>query len=50
MELRERSQDALGERFDIRDFHALVLGQGDLPLDVLDARIDEWLTTQGAAP
>lgn len=48
-ELRARAEAALGERFDIRDFHAQVLGQGDLPLDILEARIDAWLSSQGAA-
>jgi uncharacterized protein (DUF885 family) len=43
LELRERAESVLGERFDIREFHAEVLGQGDLPLDVLEARIDTWL-------
>lgn len=49
MELRERAENALGPRFDIREFHAEVLGQGDLPLDVLEARIDAWLAAQGAS-
>ena len=43
LELRERAESALGEDFDIRDFHEEVLGQGDLPLDVLEARIDAWI-------
>jgi uncharacterized protein (DUF885 family) len=47
--LRARAEAALGDDFDIRDFHAQVLGQGDLPLDILEARIDAWLALQGAA-
>jgi uncharacterized protein (DUF885 family) len=49
MELRERAEETLGERFDIRDFHAVVLGQGDLPLDVLETRVNDWLAAQDAA-
>lgn len=45
-ELRARAEAALGEAFDIRDFHAQVLGQGDLPLDILEVRIDAWLAAQ----
>jgi uncharacterized protein (DUF885 family) len=48
MELRARAEQALGARFDVREFHAEVLGQGDLPLDLLEARIDGWLAAQGA--
>lgn len=42
-ELRERAAKALGARFDIRDFHAEVLGTGALPLAVLEAKIDSWI-------
>ena len=45
--LRARAEDRLGARFDIRDFHDVVLGQGDLPLDVLEERIEAWLADVG---
>ena len=48
IELRERSQKALGERFDIRKFHDFVIDSGALPLDVLDARVDAWIADQKA--
>ena len=48
--LRARAEQALGARFDIRQFHAQVLKDGSLPLDVLDAKIDRWIKAQGAAP
>lgn len=45
-ELRKRAREKLGERFDIREFHAQVLKDGALPLDVLDAKIDRWIAAQ----
>lgn len=45
-ELREKSEKALGARFDIRAFHDEVLGAGALPLDVLETRIDAWIAAQ----
>jgi uncharacterized protein (DUF885 family) len=49
LELRDRAQKALGDRFDLRQFHDQVLDSGALPLDVLDARIDAWIAGQKAA-
>ena len=46
-ELRDRAETALGESFDIRDFHAQVLGTGALPLTVLEAKIDRWIAGGG---
>lgn len=43
IELRERAQSALGQRFDYRIFHDQVIGSGPLPLTVLEAKIDRWI-------
>lgn len=43
LELRARAEKALGERFDPREFHAEVLRDGSVRLDVLEAKIDRWL-------
>jgi uncharacterized protein (DUF885 family) len=46
LELRERAQKQLGAKFDLRAFHDAVLDQGPLPLDMLETKINEWITTQ----
>ncbi|MGD0126186.1 MAG: DUF885 family protein [Terriglobia bacterium] len=43
LELRERAQGALGDKFDLRAFHDAVLADGPLPLDVLESRVNAWI-------
>ncbi len=43
LRLRQRAQQKLGPRFDIRAFHTQVLESGSLPLAVLEAKIDRWI-------
>jgi uncharacterized protein (DUF885 family) len=50
MELRDRARQTLGDRFDIKDFHAVVLGSGSVPLDVLEDQVDAWIAAGGGAP
>jgi uncharacterized protein (DUF885 family) len=43
LELRARAEEALGDRFDIKAFHAEVLEDGSLPLSVLEAKLDRFI-------
>ncbi|MFZ0967580.1 MAG: DUF885 domain-containing protein [Candidatus Acidiferrales bacterium] len=45
-ELRARAQTELGPKFDLRAFHDEMLDGGTLPLDLLDARTNEWIARQ----
>ncbi len=47
---RHRAEKALGEKFDIRNFHDAVLELGSVPLPVLDARIDRFIADGGKSP
>lgn len=44
MELRERAKSALGEQFDIKTFHNALLQTGGMPLDILENRVDDYIT------
>ncbi|RXZ65277.1 DUF885 domain-containing protein [Pelagerythrobacter rhizovicinus] len=46
-ELREKAETALGDNFDIKAFHAQVLGTGPLPMPVLEKKIDDWIAASG---
>jgi uncharacterized protein (DUF885 family) len=45
-QLRARAETELGPKFDIREFHAEVLKDGSVPLDVLEAKVDRWIAAK----
>ncbi len=48
IELRERATIALGDKFDVRDFHDQVMSAGGIPLYLLERRIDRWISKETA--
>ncbi len=46
LELREAAEEALGESFDIRQFHELLLMNGAMPLALLKAEVTAWIDDQ----
>jgi uncharacterized protein (DUF885 family) len=49
LELQARAHEALGPRYDLRDFHEAVLKEGVIPLDLLENRFDAWLQASGGS-
>ena len=49
LELREKAETELGEKFDIRAFHDVVLGSGAVPLTILERMVDNWIAEEKAA-
>lgn len=45
-ELRKKAEEALGTRFDIRDFHDLIIGNGTVTLPVLEGRVDTFIRSR----
>ncbi len=46
LELREKAKTALGDKFDIRDFHEVVITNGAVPLDLLEDLVDDYIATK----
>lgn len=44
-QLRQLAEEQLGENFDLREFHDVVLSAGGVPLDILEANVRAWLAT-----
>ncbi|WP_428617587.1 DUF885 domain-containing protein [Shewanella sp.] len=40
--IREKAKEIMGDKFDIREFHTLVLKNGPLPLDILESKVMNW--------
>ncbi len=48
LELRRRAEAALGDDFDVRKFHDVVLRDGAVPLAILEENVDAWIAAQKA--
>jgi uncharacterized protein (DUF885 family) len=48
LDLRAKAQKALGDQFNIKGFHNVVLETGNVPLPVLEQMVDEWIAKQKA--
>ncbi|SYZ73137.1 conserved exported hypothetical protein [Candidatus Zixiibacteriota bacterium] len=46
MALREKAQTALGDKFNLPDFHMVILKNGSIPLDMLEDRVDEYIKSK----
>ena len=46
LELRDRAINKMGDKFDLKKFHSLVLNQGIVPLFILEDLIDEWIKAE----
>jgi len=50
LELRERARERLGDAFDIKEFHNIVLLNGALPLSILEQQVEGWIARAGGDP
>jgi len=46
LELRQRAMDQLGEAFNLREFHDVILGNGPMPLEILEKVIDDYIANK----
>jgi uncharacterized protein (DUF885 family) len=46
LELRERAKAALGSKFNLKDFHAVVLENGAVPLTLLESIVNQWIESE----
>ena len=49
VELRQRAKTALGDRFSLPKFHEVLIGEGTLPLAILETRVERWIAATAAA-
>jgi uncharacterized protein (DUF885 family) len=48
-QVRAKAEKALGAKFDVREFHAEVLKDGSVPLEILEGKIDRWIAQKQGA-
>ena len=48
MELRQRAMDQLGDQFDLKEFHTVILSNGSVPLEVLERIVDDYIRAKGS--
>ncbi|NNE56589.1 MAG: DUF885 domain-containing protein [Hellea sp.] len=46
LDLRTMSKEKLGDKFDIKEYHDVVLGAGPVPLDILERRVNAWIDSK----
>ena len=49
LELREKAKKQLGEKFDLRQFHEVILINGPVPLDILEQVVDSWVKSKACS-
>ena len=46
LDLREKAKKQLGEKFDLRQFHEVILTNGPVPLDILGELVNDWVKSK----
>ena len=46
LKLRATAEAELGEKFDVREFHEMILSNGDMPLEILEESVNDWIAQQ----
>lgn len=46
LELREHAKNELGDKFDIREYHDVILSSGPVPLEIMEERVNEWIKSK----
>lgn len=50
LELRQKAMDALGDQFDTKEFHRIILGNGSMPLDILEKVVQDYIDAKLGNP